>query len=92
MSRIHVRRPYALAREDVRARVDRAAVKIAARYGAQCRWEGDDLCIEHAKLTARVRVLADEIVVDGKLGFGLGLFSAQAEREIARVLDEQLQA
>lgn len=90
MSRIYIRRPHALGHEEARARVERLAAKLGERYGADCRWEGDDLVVEHSSLTGCVSVRKAEIVVDGKLGFALSLFHSRAEQEIARLLEEQL--
>lgn len=91
MSRIYIRRSHALTHAEARERVERLAAKLGERYGADCRWEGDDLQVEHSNLTGCVQVRRAEVVIDGKLGFALSLFHSRAEQEISRLLDEQLQ-
>lgn len=90
MSRLYIRRAHSLTHDEARARVDRLATKLGERYGADCRWNGDDLLVEHSNLTGCVTVRKSEVVIDGKLGFALSLFHSRAENEIARLLDEQL--
>lgn len=92
MSRLYIRRSHELTHAEARARVDRLAAQLGERYGADCRWEGDELLVEHSNLTGCVTVRRSEVVIDGKLGFALSLFHSRAEQEIARLLDEQLRA
>jgi putative polyhydroxyalkanoate system protein len=92
MSRIHIRRSHELGHAEARARVERLATKLAERFGADCRWEGDDLVVEHSNLTGCVSVRRTEIVVEGRLGFALSFFHSRAEQEISKLLDEQLRA
>lgn len=91
MSRLYVRRSHVLTHAEARERVSHVAEKLSERFGATCRWEGDDLCVEHLNLKGKVTVRQREIVVDGKLGFALSLFHERVEREVAKFLDDELQ-
>ncbi len=86
MSQLTIRRPHALSRPEAQRRVARAADKLVERFGAVCRWDGELLRIEHSSVNGTVRIAADEIVVDARLGAALSLFRGRAEREIARIL------
>jgi putative polyhydroxyalkanoate system protein len=92
MSDLSIRRPHRLADAELRARVDRIADKLSQRFGAACRWQGNVLCVEHASVTGTVTLLESEIVVDARLGLAARLFRHRAEREIARILDRELEA
>ncbi len=46
--------------------------------------------MRHSSLTGRVSIRKTEVVVEGRLGFALGLFRDRVEEEIARILDEEL--
>jgi len=90
MSTITIRRAHGLAPEEARRRVERLATKIHERFGADCRWDGDQLRIEHGSVNGCVRLTPGEIVVEATLGLGLGLFRRRAEDEIGRILDKEL--
>jgi putative polyhydroxyalkanoate system protein len=90
MSRLHLVRAHRLSHAEARARVARLATRLSEKFGADTRWDGDDLVVEHSSLTGRVSVRPAEIVVDGRLGLALGLFRAKAEEEIGRLLDREL--
>jgi putative polyhydroxyalkanoate system protein len=92
MSRISIRRTHQLSHKEARARVARVAKRLSERFGADTRWDGDDLLVEHSGLTGKVSVRKTEIVVDGRLGLTLGLFRSKAESEIEKILDKELQA
>ncbi|MCZ8133336.1 MAG: polyhydroxyalkanoic acid system family protein [Steroidobacteraceae bacterium] len=92
MSRLYIRRAHALAHAEARTRVSHVAQRLSERFGAECRWEGDDLCVDHSNLKGRVTVRRSEIIVDGKLGFALSLFHERVEREVAKFLDDELKA
>ena len=92
MSRLSIRRAHALPSADLRARIDRAALKLTERFGAKCHWQGDVLRIEHASVTGAVTLHPGEILVEATLGFPLAMFRARAEAEIGRILDRELGA
>lgn len=90
MTAIVIRRAHRLAPEETRRRVERLAAKIHERFGADCRWDGDRLLIEHGSVNGRVLLQPGEVVVEATLGLGLGLFRRRAEDEIGRILDKEL--
>lgn len=92
MSAIAIRRNHALAPEEARQRVQHLADRIAERFGAACRWDGDALLIEHGSVNGSVTLNPGEIVVAARLGLGLGLFRRRIEDEISRILDKELSA
>ncbi len=92
MGHVVIRRRHALAHGEVHRRLSRAAVALAARFGADCRWDGDVLRIEHPGVRGTVTVGVDEVEVHAELGLGLRLLRGRAEREIAEILDRELGA
>lgn len=92
MSRFTIRRAHHLTHKEARARVARVAKRLSEKFGADTRWVGDDLVVEHSGLNGKVSVKKTEIVVEGRLGFALGLFRSRAESEIAKILDKELKA
>ena len=92
MSALRVSRPHALAPEVLRARVERAADAISARFGADCTWDGDVLRIAHASVTGSVTLGPKAVDVEAELGFPLAMFKGRAKSEIERILDKELGA
>ncbi len=92
MSTLSIRRVHALGAADLHERVDRAARKITARFGARCTWDGDVLRIEHSSVTGTVTLGPRDITVDAELGFPLAMFRGRAESELGRILDKELGA
>jgi len=90
MSRLEIRRPHALTPEEARRRVAAAAEKLRERYGADCRWQGELLRIEHPKVHGSVAVLAAEVVVEARLGLPLALLRGRIEDELTRIIDREL--
>jgi putative polyhydroxyalkanoate system protein len=92
MSSISIRRRHGLAQDVARERVGHVADRLAERFGARCRWQGDALKIEHGSVNGHISLEPGEIVVEAKLGLGLSLFRATIEDEITRLLDRELGA
>jgi putative polyhydroxyalkanoate system protein len=92
MSRISIRRSHRLAHAAARERVSHVADRLAERFGARCRWEGELLRIEHDSVAGHIALDPGEVVVEAKLGFALSLFRATIEVEITRILDRELGA
>lgn len=90
MSRINVRHRHKLKGDALRQRIEHLAGTLSARYGADWRWEGDRLLIEHSNVTGSVTCDAKEIVIDARLGFFLSMFHDRVSAEIARILDEEI--
>ena len=92
MSRITIRRSHALTPTAARERVSHVADRLAVRFGASCRWQGDILHIEHDSVRGHIAVEPTAIAVEAKLGLALALFRGTLESEIARILDRELGA
>ena len=89
MSRIHLRRAHDLTPKAARQRVGRMAEKLARRFAAECRWQGDVLSIHHRDVSGTVEVGKDEIVVEARLGFLLAMFRDRVDEELVRILDAE---
>lgn len=92
MSWINIRRPHKLKGAALKKRVEHLAGTLCEKYGADWRWEGERLLIEHSNVTGSVTCDAKEIVIDAKLGFILSMFRDRVDAEIERILDEELSA
>jgi putative polyhydroxyalkanoate system protein len=92
VSRIVIRRAHQLTPAAARARVDQVAAKLAERFGARCRWDGDQLRIEHDGVNGHIALEPGEIVVEARLGLALRLFRGTLESEITRLLDREVGA
>jgi putative polyhydroxyalkanoate system protein len=91
MSKITIRRKHKLGHEELRGRVSHLAYRLGEKYGADCRWEGDVVHIDHSNVTGTVHVTRKEVVIDAKLGFFLSMFQHRVEEEIGRIMDEELE-
>jgi len=89
MSRIHLRRSHDLTPKAARTRVNRMAEALARRFDAECRWDGDVLCIAHPNVNGTVSIAKDEIVVEATLGFLLAMFRDRVDEELVRILDQE---
>jgi len=90
VSHIIIRRRHTLAHGVLRKRMSHLAERLADKYGADCRWDGDVVNIDHSNVTGTVQIGADEVVIDARLGFFLSMFQHRVEEEIAGLLDEEL--
>jgi len=90
MSRVTIRHTHALSPKAARERLTRIAERLAETYDADWEWRGDEIAVEHSSVTGRVRVAGKEIIIDARLGFLLSMFRDQVEREVTRILDEEL--
>jgi putative polyhydroxyalkanoate system protein len=91
MSRITIRRKHKLGHAELLERVSHLADRLAEKYGADIRWEGDTVHIEHSNVTGTVEVSRKDVVIDAKLGFFLSMFQHRVEEEITKILDEELE-
>jgi putative polyhydroxyalkanoate system protein len=90
MSQINIRRKHKLAHDELRSRVSHLAERLSEKYGADCRWDGDVVHIDHSNVTGTVHVTKSEVVIDARLGFFLSMFQHRVEEEISRIMDEEL--
>jgi len=91
MSRVTIRRKHKLGHAELLERVSHLADRLGEKYGADIRWEGETVHIEHSNVTGKVEVSSKEVVIDAKLGFFLSMFQHRVEEEITRILDEELE-
>ncbi|MBS1200805.1 MAG: polyhydroxyalkanoic acid system protein [Proteobacteria bacterium] len=91
MSHITIRRRHKLGHAELLDRVSHLAGRLSEKYGADCRWEGETVYIEHSNVTGTVEVSKSEVVVDARLGFFLSMFHERVEEEITKILDEELE-
>ena len=90
MSRVTIRRKHKLGHAELLERVSHLAERLGEKYGADCRWEGETVQIEHSNVTGTVKVSKTDVVVDAQLGFFLSMFQHRVEEEITKILDEEL--
>ena len=90
MSRVTIRRKHKLGHAELLERVSHLADRLGEKYGADIRWEGETVHIEHSNVTGTVEVSKTEVVINAKLGFFLSMFQHRVEEEIGRIMDEEL--
>ena len=89
MASIDIQHPHTLAPPRARQAVQEIADKLADRYGAECRWDGDILDFTRSGIDGRIALLPGQVHVTAQLGFLLGAMKGPIEAEIRRVLDER---
>jgi putative polyhydroxyalkanoate system protein len=89
MASIDIQHPHTLAPPRARQAVQEIADKLADRFGAECRWNGDILDFTRSGIDGRIALLPGQVHVTAQLGFLLGAMKGPIEAEIRRVLDER---
>ena len=89
MASIDLQHPHTLAPPRARQAVQEIADKLADRFGAECRWNGDILDFTRSGIDGRIALLPGQVHVTAQLGFLLGAMKGPIEAEIRRVLDER---
>ena len=89
MASIDIQHPHTLAPPRARQAVQEIADKLADRFGAECRWNGDILDCTRSGIDGRIALLPGQVHVTAQLGFLLGAMKGPIEAEIRRVLDER---
>ena len=89
MASIDIQHPHTLAPPRARQAVQEIADKLADRFGADCRWDGDILDFTRSGIDGRIALLPGQVHVTAQLGFLLGAMKGPIEAEIRRVLDER---
>ena len=89
MASIDIQHPHTLAPPRARQAVQEIADKLADRFGAECRWDGDILDFTRSGIDGRIALLPGQVHVTAQLGFLLGAMTGPIEAEIRRVLDER---
>ena len=89
MASIDIQHPHTLAPPRARQAVQEIADKLADRFGAECRWNGDIREFTRSGIEGRIALLPGQVHVTAQLGFLLGAMKGPIEAEIRRVLDER---
>ena len=89
MASIDIQHPHTRAPPRARQAVQEIADKLADRFGAECRWDGDILDFTRSGIDGRIALLPGQVHVTAQLGFLLGAMKGPIEAEIRRVLDER---
>ena len=89
MASIDIQHPHTLAPPRARQAVQEIADKLADRFGAECRWDGDILDFTRSGIDGRIALLPGQVHVTAQRGFLLGAMKGPIEAEIRRVLDER---
>jgi putative polyhydroxyalkanoate system protein len=83
-------RSHQLPADEARRRVERIAARLAERFAARCRWDGDRLHVEHAAVQGTLTLSATEVRLQADLRFPVSLMRAQVEAEIDRLIEREL--
>ena len=75
-----------------RTRVEQIASKLADRFGARCRWEGDRLLVDHSAVQGALSLTDRTVTLNAELRFPVSLMRAQIETEIDRLMERELGA
>jgi putative polyhydroxyalkanoate system protein len=78
-----------LTRKAARQRVERMSRALASKFGAECRWQGEVLAIEHPNVNGTISIEADAIIVEAQLGFLLAMFRDRVDEELVTILDKE---
>ena len=89
MASLDLQHPHTLAPPRARQAGQEIADKLADRFGAECRWDGDILDFTRSGIDGRIALLPGQVHVTAQLGFLLGAMKGPIEAEIRRVLDER---
>lgn len=94
MSDIHIHRTHALGLEGARQIADKWAKHVQTKFDVSCQPTQVDGCeaIEFSRsgMSGVMKLGADFIELEAKLGFLFKAFARQAEAEVAKQLDESL--
>jgi len=90
MPGIDIHHPHPLPDAQARQAVQQIADTLAARFGVECRWAGDDLVFQRTGVDGRIALLPGAVRVTAELGFLLSALQPTIEAEVRRVLAERL--
>jgi putative polyhydroxyalkanoate system protein len=89
MPTIDIRHTHALAPAQARDAVQRIAESLAAKFGVEHGWQGDQLMFKRSGVDGRVHLEPGAVRVTAELGFLLGAMKGTIESEIRRVLADR---
>ena len=89
MPSIDIRHAHSLAPSKARKAVEEVADKLAKRFGATCKWNGDTLNFARSGVDGQIVLEPHQLHVTAQLGFLFTAMKGPIEAEIRRVLDER---
>lgn len=92
MANIHIERRHTLGLDGAKTQVETMAQNLKKDLQADCHWKGDTLHFKRSGASGKIDVGEGAIVLDVKLGMGLGLMKGKIEESINRNLDRVLMA
>jgi len=90
MAVIDIKRAHGGTIKSTRSAVDRVATSLGKEYGVDHGWDGNTLHFERSGIKGRIAVTGKDLHVRAELGFLMGAMKPLIEREIERLLDENL--
>ena len=90
--KISRKRSHNISAAEARTRVERIAAKLAERFGARPRWDGDCLYVEHTGVRGALTLTDGCVQLEAELGFPVSLMRGPIEAEIDRLLEKELGA
>jgi len=90
LSSISIRRAHSLPPSQARRAADKVAAQLGRDYGIQAQWRGDTLNFEGTGVSGTLRLAAEELLIDVRLGFLLMAFRDAIAQAIERNLDQHL--
>ncbi len=90
MAVIDIKRAHGGTIKSTKTAVNRVAKSLGKEYGVDHGWEGDTLHFERSGIKGHIAVSKENLHVRAELGFLMGAMKPLIEREIERLLDENL--
>lgn len=90
MAVIDIKRSHGGTVKTTKVAVTRVAKSLGKEYGVQYIWEGDTLQFERSGVQGTIVITKTVLHVRAELGFLMAMMKATIEREIERLLDENL--
>lgn len=90
MANIHIERNHTLGLEAAKERLEGIAQHLKQELEADYRWHGDTLHFTRSGASGTIDVGDDQVVLDVKLSFALGLLKGTIEQTIEREIDQAL--
>lgn len=87
MASISITRAHSLPLREAREAAERIARDLDRRFDLAWTWDGDDVVFRRTGLSGRLRVGAQEVRLDVRLGLMLAVLKPALEREIRARLD-----
>lgn len=92
MAVIDIKRAHGGTVKSTKTAVNRVAKSLGKEYGVDHGWDGDTLHFERSGIKGRIAVSKKDLHVRAELGFLMSAMKPVIEREIERLLDENLVA